>query len=645
MKMEFIFICLISGLLSLQYLPYEGMINLPANSDSGIIFLSYNYFNNKNNIYVFFRIKNGEMDSTIYYTETTQYPTSDEQFQGYNQKQYINRYKEDETTIYIFEFSPLNNGYYYLFKYSGFSGKALNVTSSYYYKVAKYVPKGKAIILSKTEMNGYIYLKYEDFPDSDDIYIYFEDPNGYMKSTIQYKETNIDPGYIISFSDPQKKEGNKVYFFSKSNYKFLTIFYSLNKGIELSVSSSIKIKYLSGQKTLTLGSNSNYGYIYLKLSDFHTIDDLFIYFETYEGAMNPYIEYEYTQNSPEYEEQFTYLEKKYSDKYSSNIYRYEFPSNDRYDYLVIKYSGFSGKSLYVSSSTKIKYLSKDDKIEISNSKHEYGYIYLKYDDFLNSVDKQYIYLYFKIYKGKMNDYIYYTNTDTNPIYERQFSFKHIKYFEKKDNSYYNNPIRYLYKFEKESGYEYLVIKYSGLTKGNLLNIYILPINPVAYSLSKEQSLCLSYFLKSGFIYFDYSVFSKNGKGIDYIYVCFEVDGIMNSNLEYINTDMDPNLVDYESKMSTKYVDNKDEKNIPRIFSYKFNIMNRRYFIIKYSGFNGNRIKVYLSITDPFRSLTTLIVSLSVGGVILIAIISVIIFLILRRRRKRKSEMQEFIDSN
>ena len=59
---------------------------------------------------------------------------------------------------------------------------------------------------------------------------------------------------------------------------------------------------------------------------------------------------------------------------------------------------------------------------------------------------------------------------------------------------------------RDAGYEYLVIKYSGLTKGNLLNIYILPINPVAYSLSKEQSLCLSYFLKSGFIYFDYSVF-------------------------------------------------------------------------------------------------------------------------------------------
>ena len=46
--------------------------------------------------------------------------------------------------------------------------------------------------------------------------------------------------------------------------------------------------------------------------------------------------------------------------------------------MVIKYSGFSGKSLSVSGSIGIRYLSNDNIIDISSNKHQYGYAYLDY---------------------------------------------------------------------------------------------------------------------------------------------------------------------------------------------------------------------------------------------------------------------------
>jgi hypothetical protein len=44
MKMKFILICLISEILCIQYLPKEGIINLPTDSNNGSIYLNTTEF-------------------------------------------------------------------------------------------------------------------------------------------------------------------------------------------------------------------------------------------------------------------------------------------------------------------------------------------------------------------------------------------------------------------------------------------------------------------------------------------------------------------------------------------------------------------------------------------------------------------------
>ena len=88
--------------------------------------------------------------------------------------------------------------------------------------------------------------------------------------------------------------------------------------------------------------------------------------------MDDYIEYSNTWSRPIYEETINSLSHKSYDRketlYGFTVYGFEFPSRPNYsDYLVIKYSGFSGKTLSVSSSTKIRYLPRDNKIELSKN--------------------------------------------------------------------------------------------------------------------------------------------------------------------------------------------------------------------------------------------------------------------------------------
>ena len=233
-------------------------------------------------------------------------------------------------------------------------------------------------------MNSYIYLKYDDFQDSNDIYLYFRVSNGNMNPNIQYQETNVDPSYIVSFSTPKIKKydsKNKIdeffFSFSKSHYKYLLVYYNLNSSSSIQVSSSIQIQHMSPKNTINLNSKFNYGYIYLKFEDFKTADNIFLYFQANYGSLNNYIEYEYSNDIPIYEEIFTSLDHKYFDDIEKssqpNVYSLELPSDDiNIKYIVIKYSGFSGNSISVSSSIGIRYLSKDNKIDINSSKHQYG---------------------------------------------------------------------------------------------------------------------------------------------------------------------------------------------------------------------------------------------------------------------------------
>ena len=72
-----------------------------------------------------------------------------------------------------------------------------------------------------------------------------------------------------------------------------------------------------------------------------------MYFQTALGSLNNYVEYVYSNDIPIYEEIFTSLERKYFDDIEKsrelNVYSLELPSDDiNINYIVIKYSGFSG---------------------------------------------------------------------------------------------------------------------------------------------------------------------------------------------------------------------------------------------------------------------------------------------------------------
>ena len=407
---------------------------------------------------------------------------------------------------------------------------------------------------------------------------------------------------------------------------------------DITVSSSIQIKNISRNKILNLNNNYVYEYIYLNLEEFQSIDNIYIHFQINEGTMNSHIEYKYSHGTPIYKEILSSFENKnfYEiNKYNeSNIYTFEFPTNvSDYNYLVIKYLGFSGKSILITSSAKIKYLSEDNRIYISNINHKFGYIFLNFNDFSNLDNNSNIYLYFRIYNGGMNDYLNYTYTNTEPIYESQFPLMLSKNNVKKDIT--NNPRRYVYKFEKDSGYKYLVIKYSGITQG-ILSIYGLSINPTASFISKDNSITLTSSSKVGFIYISYSEFSEK----DDIYIYFEVDGIIDSNINYKNTDLDPSVGDYYASMENKNYDNINEKSENKIYCYKFNKISYNYLVIKYSGFKGNKLNIFCSNKDPsyYKLIYILIIVLIIIGIIIF--IGLIIFVIYKCRVKNKNKKEK-----
>ena len=236
----------------------------------------------------------------------------------------------------------------------------------------------------------------------------------------------------------------------------------------------------------------------------------------------------------------------------------------------------------------------------------------------------------------MDENINYINTNTSPFYEGQFSFEDKKEYEKKDTK--NNPQRYIYKFEKNSKFKYIAVYYTGCT-GNSLCIFSSSTNPMALFVAKDKTISLSSSSRSGFIYISYSDFSNE----DNIYISFNVKGKIDSKINYINTNLDPSMGDCYSSMNNKECDNKDDKSETKIYSFKFNKDNYQYLVIKYSGFNGSEIKVSCSKKDPLTLSTLMIVSISIGSLIIIVIIVIIICLIVKNRSKRKSEIYKLIE--
>ena len=261
---------------------------------------------------------------------------------------------------------------------------------------------------------------------------------------------------------------------------------------------------------------------------------------------------------------------------------------------------------------------------------------MDYNDFENSDDEKYIYLLFKIPNGNMNDNINYINTNTSPIYEGQFSFENKQNYEKK--IFFNNICRFIYKLEKNLKFKYMAIYYSGCS-GNSISIFSSSINPIASLVSIDKTISLSSSSRSGIVYISYSDFSDK----DDIYIYFKINGKIDSKINYINSNIDPSFGDYYYEMNSKECDNKDEKGVNKIYSYKFKKENYQYLVIKYSGFNGNDIKVSCSNSDPLSLKTLMIVSVSIASLIVIVIIVLIIYLIVKNMSKRKSEIYKLIE--
>ena len=211
------------------------------------------------------------MDTKIIYEPTDIYPISDyiNPTTCITTGNYMMEINNDTTTTYIFEVNYFSyySLKYYIIKYSGFLGKSLSIACTTISAKAGYLPKGKTIIPFSSRFL-YFYIKYSDFPDTENIYLYFQIEHGSMRSNIEYQEANADPDFITTFSSPKTKENeiwggdsgsiNKYgYIFTKSDKKYLIIYLILFSESSIIISSSIEIKNLQPKDTLTLSPNYN----------------------------------------------------------------------------------------------------------------------------------------------------------------------------------------------------------------------------------------------------------------------------------------------------------------------------------------------------------------------------------------------------
>ena len=638
---------LLAQILSMQYLPKETILQLEPSS-SGYLYIKKEDFG-YSEVKVLFRTYNGKMDVNISYTETNDYPNSDDQFNANDYKSIkSSSYSEyTEPKLFPFEFPQLTCNYLVL-KYSGFSGSYIKVACSKYKDLATYIPKMKKKDHSSNSRDIFIYFKYEDFFDSNDIYVLFEYKSNAMQSTIQYQNTNVDPSFIVSFSNLTNKTPDRNYptrspqqfyfnFPFNSNDKYLIIYYHLNYAVPITISSSNKISYTQITNTINQLSNYNYGYLYLTFSNFETIDNIYVYFQISKGNMNNYLQFSISNSFPEYEEDFS-MNKKQCDittneSNQQKIYSSEFQKLD-YLYLIIKYSDYSGESISVASSTIIRYISNDNEILLSNPSIKYGYIFLNYSDFSNT-DSDEIYLYFKFIGEKIKEEISYSNSETVPIYAGQFSNMDTKRYDKKevrDNKFY----KYIYTF-KNLRKNYIVIKYEDY-EGDSLKIFISSINLMATLLPKKETITLNNPSKTGFIYIKLNDFDND----DMIYIYFETPGKIDSYISFLYPNDDPSYGDIYTSLQTKGYDKIDEESAPKRYSFKFSRSTFNYLLIKYSGFSGNELTVSSSTRDPFLLSVVAIAFIVIVCILIFVAIIVVIFFF---RAKRKKHLYSFDNVN
>ena len=252
MRLIYFLLIVTSESLFFFFIPNDRIITLTDYSLRSMLVINKTDFLPNSTIYIYFKSNKGDMDEDIYYNALDILPSSYDDFPEPNETSYYDFEEDEEFTIYTFEMEPLSNNYY-IIDFYGVSLKSISVVCTNNKTRAKYLPKAEIDIPSSAN-TGYIYLEYNDFPDTDDLYVYFKIRDGDMNSTIKYEETNVDPRLLIAFSSAVEKEGEVrntssekdsayVYNFLKTDYQYLIIYYSSLYGSSTKISSSTKIKF------------------------------------------------------------------------------------------------------------------------------------------------------------------------------------------------------------------------------------------------------------------------------------------------------------------------------------------------------------------------------------------------------------------
>lgn len=353
------------------YFSSNDELSIKTNENNGYFYISNKYFSSSN--YLLITSPSGSIEPLLHYEninlKSGEIPTSSYSF---NNK--LNAYQTDDKKsprYYGFTF-PIEKYYSHcIFRFTGLLGNELKIQSYRFDPFAdlpKYIPKSTKISVSYKD-TGSLLLNFSDYNNSSNIYLYliesrvnnrydpqltyngldeipklFAQPDSYSyytASPIDYYYYSYKEVYMYNISRQNLENYLSFDFEQFRNKKFYTFDENLflNLPQQLSKSNLINIK-------------SNFGYLFLNLSDFRSENVINVYFNVSFGSMNQIISYMYTNGDPLDFEQFGSFvlldNKNYSDtiqdKNGSSINHYEFLKYSYYSYIVIKYENISEES-------------------------------------------------------------------------------------------------------------------------------------------------------------------------------------------------------------------------------------------------------------------------------------------------------------
>ena len=178
-------------------------------------------------IYLFFNISSGMMNSELYYLNTNNNPKEYNQSSLTNSQIYYRSDINEYPKYYNFKF-PKCTLTYLLFKYSGFNGNNLTIscsTSDIIKNIPIYLAKDKILRVNSSKSH-YMYVNYSDFSLDDNIYVSISYLYGLI--SLYYENTNDNPRILTKFTSFKSKDYDKI---GKNNEYEITS-YKFNREIK-----------------------------------------------------------------------------------------------------------------------------------------------------------------------------------------------------------------------------------------------------------------------------------------------------------------------------------------------------------------------------------------------------------------------------